>query len=167
MSWRCDICDTYNEEAERQCYVCGQPRSAESIREGKIREREERAIRVSQSIYNKGYAVARVVFILGLSLAVLVASIALIMRLSSGNIGGLVTNLASVANHAYSRIVNNDVANVMDLAEHFSRAPVQEIGMNIFGIHTTGGKIYVIYKCFKKVFGKYVNCIRYGNSISI
>lgn len=131
MSWRCDICDTYNEESVRQCYVCGQPRSAESIREGKIREREERAIRVSQSVYSKGYVTIRIVFISGLSLAVLVTIIDLIIKLSSGSIDEIVTNLTSAASHIYLNFVNNDVSNIEKVAEHLAHAPVHEICMNI------------------------------------
>ena len=32
MSWKCDICDTYNDDDNMECYVCGTLRSEESIR---------------------------------------------------------------------------------------------------------------------------------------
>ena len=86
MSWKCDICDSYNEEGSRQCYVCGQPRSAESIREGKIREREERIADINASIYKNVYGVSKIVFIFGLNASLVVVAIAVILKIANGQL---------------------------------------------------------------------------------
>ncbi len=31
MSWKCNICDSYNEDDSSQCYVCGQPKTSQPI----------------------------------------------------------------------------------------------------------------------------------------
>lgn len=86
MSWKCDICDSYNEESSRQCYVCGQPRSAESIREGKIREREERIARINAGIYKNAYGISKVVFISGLAASLVIIAIAIIIKIVNGQL---------------------------------------------------------------------------------
>lgn len=42
MSWKCEICDSYNEDTVTTCFVCGQVRSETSIREEKERIRAEK-----------------------------------------------------------------------------------------------------------------------------
>lgn len=86
MSWKCDICDSYNEESSRQCYVCGQPRSAESIREGKIREREERIARINAGIYKNAYGISKVVFISGLAASLVIIAIGIIIKIVNGQL---------------------------------------------------------------------------------
>ena len=31
MSWKCNICDSYNEDDSSQCYACGQPKTSQPI----------------------------------------------------------------------------------------------------------------------------------------
>ena len=31
MSWKCKICDSYNEDDSSQCYVCGQPKASQPV----------------------------------------------------------------------------------------------------------------------------------------
>ena len=96
LSWKCDICDSYNEESSRQCYVCGQPRSAESIREGKIREREERIARINAGIYKNAYGVSKIVFIAGLAASLVIISIAIIMKIANGQLDDIWNSLSVV-----------------------------------------------------------------------
>lgn len=69
MSWKCDICDSYNEESTRQCYVCGQPRSRASIREGRIRARAGRIKRVNEMIVSRALGMLNIMYTLGVFLA--------------------------------------------------------------------------------------------------
>lgn len=40
MSWKCDYCDSFNEDRAMKCYVCGKARSIESVKETFISERK-------------------------------------------------------------------------------------------------------------------------------
>jgi len=88
MRWRCEICDTYNEEHDTVCYVCDQPRSEESIREAKKREREERIKRLYEAIYRRGYKILTVLFILALvvSVGATVASVIILQEKNELNV---------------------------------------------------------------------------------
>ena len=103
MSWKCDICDSYNEESSGQCYVCGQPRSAESIREGKLRKREERIARINAGIYKNAFSVSKVVFISGLAASIVIISIAIILKIATGQLDDIWNSLTVVVR----RIVYN------------------------------------------------------------
>ena len=75
------MCDSYNDESARQCYVCGQLRSAESIREGLIREREERLSRINDKIYKYTYSILRIVFVSALTASLVIIGIAIIIKI--------------------------------------------------------------------------------------
>ncbi|MBE6974081.1 MAG: hypothetical protein E7436_01125 [Ruminococcaceae bacterium] len=41
MAWKCELCDSYNEDGTSVCYVCGEERSAAAIMAEEVRRREE------------------------------------------------------------------------------------------------------------------------------
>lgn len=47
MSWKCELCDSYNEDGVSVCYVCGEERSAAAIMAEEVRRREEEERRAS------------------------------------------------------------------------------------------------------------------------
>ena len=131
MSWKCDICDTYNDEREAACYVCGQARSAASIREGKIRAREERTLRINNAIHQKGYNVSKVLFFSGLISSLLVIIIVTTIKLSKGDIGSIVTNLVSVFEHMGARGSSTVPFNANIILQSMLNAPFGNVGRNI------------------------------------
>ena len=139
MSWKCDICDTYNDEREATCYVCGQARSAASIREGKIRAREERTFRINNAIYQKGYNVSKVLFSSGLISSLLVIIIVTIIRLSKGEIGSIVTNLVSVFEYIGAKISLTVPFNSNIILQSVMNSPFGNVGRNIEYVITCWG----------------------------
>ncbi len=83
MNWKCDVCDTYNDESVIACYVCGQARSAASIREGKRRNKEVRKLKIHNDIYIKGHQISKGLFFLGSFISLIVIIIAMIIILYS------------------------------------------------------------------------------------
>lgn len=131
MSWKCDICDTYNDERKTACYVCGQARSATSIREGKIRAREEISLRINNAIYKKGYNISKGLFFTGLISSLIVIVIATIIRLSQGDVGSLATNLVRIFEHIGVTISSTIPFNVASILYSLANSPFGNIGRNI------------------------------------
>lgn len=106
MSWKCDICDSYNEERSHQCYVCGQPRSAESIREGKARAKEEKIARINNGIYKNAYGISKTVFISGLTISLITIVVAIIIKIVNGQLDDIWHSLFVLALRAESNVSN-------------------------------------------------------------
>lgn len=104
MSWKCDICDSYNEESSQKCYVCGQPRSIESIIESKWRKRKERNAHIKEVTSKTLYAVLRALFILGLSISLIVIVVILIIKIIEGSEGDIWQITVSAVQRAYLRL---------------------------------------------------------------
>lgn len=131
MTWKCDICDTYNDEHQMECYVCGQSRSEVSIREGKIRAREERVKRINNSIYHYGYMSCLTVFIIGLSLSLIVIVLSLIMKISNGAVGEVVVNFINVFRYSYEHVVSSVSTNMRFITVGTFRNSFLEVGSNV------------------------------------
>lgn len=86
MSWVCDFCSTCNEEKTLECFVCGQPRSAESIREGKERLKAERFVRFNKFIFDVVYSKLKIVFASSIAVASVVTIVWLIIKITHGNL---------------------------------------------------------------------------------
>lgn len=86
MSWKCDICDSYNEERSRLCYVCRQARSAESIKEGKLKKREDRVAHINAFFVNRATGVLSLFFILGSACSLVAVIVALIIKTFGGGL---------------------------------------------------------------------------------
>jgi len=153
VSWKCDICDTYNEERETACYVCGQARSAASIREGKIRAREERILRINNAIYKCGYSISKGIFLVGLLSSLVVIVIATIIKISQGDIGGIATNLFGVFNHFGDKISVTVPHNVTVVYFSISEAPYLDVGRNIeYVLYKWGTMVSLIPALAQEVF---------------
>lgn len=131
MTWKCDICDTYNEEHQMECYVCGQSRSKVSIREGKIRAREERIKKINDYIYHYGYRSCLTAFIIGLSLSLIVIVLSLIMKISNGAVGELVVNLINVFEYSYEHVISSVSTNMKFIIVDTFRNSFLDVGNNI------------------------------------
>lgn len=153
MSWKCDVCDTYNDERELACYVCGQARSVSSIREGKIRAREERALRIENALYQKGYSILKTMFLAGLLSSLVIIVVATIIELSQGNIGNLATNFFSILEHMGSKISSTVPFNAEAILQSIMSAPVLEVGQNIeYVVSAWGSALSVIPSAAQELF---------------
>lgn len=100
MSWICEVCSTSNDEKEIECFVCGTARSEASIREGKIRAREEKIRKLEDGIYNKGMFVLK----LGLISTVALIVVAIIIKVAQGT---LFTDFEENGGFFISTLINN------------------------------------------------------------
>ncbi len=63
MSWKCDFCDTYNDDRTNECCVCGQPLSR--TRKHTLRaEKRRRTLRRSTDFAEKAFRILRIASIL-------------------------------------------------------------------------------------------------------
>lgn len=127
LSWKCDICDSYNEESSRQCYVCGQARSAESIREGKIKEREERVSRINTAIINRATGVLRLFFILGLSGSLVAVIVTLIIKISGGDLDTIWQSLKTLVERMVQNVNTSVDGNLRTLIARCSTTPIEQL----------------------------------------
>ena len=112
------------------CFVCGQTRSAESIREGKLRARQERIHRLSDAIYQRGYQVTRVAFFAGLLLSSAVVILMTILKITQGEVGSILGNLSQILEHGWTNIAFNIPANVRVVIWSLRDAPVRDLAVN-------------------------------------
>lgn len=63
MSWVCEYCSTSNDDHDTVCFVCGQERSMDSIREAKRIEAAERTKRVCEITYKCTTIAGKIFFI--------------------------------------------------------------------------------------------------------
>lgn len=112
------------------CFVCGQTRSAESIRECKRRARRERILKISNAIYQRGWQVSRAAFFAGLFLSSFCVIIMAVLKITRGEVGSILDNLSQVAEHAVSKMVFTVPANVRAVLWDLRDAPVRELADN-------------------------------------
>lgn len=127
MSWKCDICDSYNEESSRQCYVCGQARSAESIKEGKLKEREERVAHINTVIINRATGVLRLIFMLGLSCSLVTVIVALIIKTSGGGLDAIWQSTKSVVERMHYNFTTLFAGNLQAVISQCSSSPMEQL----------------------------------------
>ncbi|MBR4550212.1 MAG: hypothetical protein IKO83_09910 [Oscillospiraceae bacterium] len=101
MSWRCDFCDTYNEDEALECSVCGQPRSSASIAEERRARRQERI----EKIFDKAYLVARYAFFAALIVVLIAVVVDITRRLTSGSFEDLLLMAAVMVERVKSQVV--------------------------------------------------------------
>ena len=130
MSWKCDICDSYNEERLRRCFVCGQKRSAESIKDGRIKLREERIAKADTIIINKIIGIPGLMYILGLSASSVSIVVALIIRIRGGGLDTIWQSFEILIDKVFSykiNIIEGNLENIIlqclvTFIEHLSAA---------------------------------------------
>lgn len=103
MSWKCDICDTYNDDQNKLCCVCDQPRSAASVLEGRRLAREARRDKLRTVLLEKGYPAARIFFYASAGVAAAAVVVGIVLLLVSGDIGILFDNLGAAARCAWGK----------------------------------------------------------------
>lgn len=130
MGWKCDICDTYNEETTKQCYVCGGARSEASIREGKRRAREERILRLNLAILNNVFKYSKIFFVLGLSVSSIALVLLLIMKVSGGKLDDIILNAIQLLRNITENIKLLFSLNVVFAFENIGRELIHEFTLN-------------------------------------
>lgn len=119
MSWKCDICDSYNKESSRQCYVCGQVRSIESIKEGRID-------RVNAAILNV-VVVLRLLFVLGVSVSLVTVVVALIGTITGGRLDDIWQITKTAAEHIHQNVGSAFDKNLKHIILYSSSVPVAHL----------------------------------------
>ncbi len=130
MGWRCDICDSYNEESNLQCYVCGQERSRESILEGKLRARRERSEKIKKTVADVGSKMLSGLFIAGVVCGVTAVFFMLAGKISGGGLGDITDNISAVAKNAFYGAADNSIKNVTALFGGAIESPLIRLSHN-------------------------------------
>lgn len=102
MSWICEVCSTNNDEKDIECFVCGTARSEASIREGRIRAREEKTRKFEDNVYKNGMFVLKLGFILSAALMV----VAVIIKVAQGT---LFTDIEENGGFFISTMIDNSL----------------------------------------------------------
>lgn len=89
MGWICEICSTANEDTTTECFVCGQARSRESIREARSEERRKSKERTVGIFGKGGWIALHVVFICAASLCLLAFGTLIVLKGIDGRLGEL------------------------------------------------------------------------------
>ena len=139
MSWKCEICDTYNDESKTSCFVCGQARSAASIREGKIRAKEERKQRIQNAICEKGYTFAKKILLAGYASCAIILTIAMLIYQVQGDIDILLINLYDVFGNMENNLSMAFSDNAYFVLQSMIETPVLNIDQNIEYIAASWG----------------------------
>lgn len=63
LSWLCDNCSCNNDDEVNECFVCGEHRSAESIRLARIRAIEKKRDAFNEQLYNKTTFISKLLLI--------------------------------------------------------------------------------------------------------
>jgi len=131
LSWKCDFCDSYNDEKLLQCFVCEQERSIESIREAKKREREVKLAHINDLFVKTTSYISRNL----VSLASLIFFIAIIGELVinnfSVNLDDIGNNLEVTLLHAGLSISNLYNKNLAKLLSHVTSTPAGYTGVDV------------------------------------
>lgn len=93
MSWKCDICDTYNDDRDRICYVCGERRSEASVRAAKRKEAAEKLARRAKAICDGTYRVGNTLYLAGAAVSAAAIAAILIDTILDGNVGTLISQV--------------------------------------------------------------------------
>ena len=104
MSWKCDICDSYNDDSLKQCFVCGQTRSAESIKKAKIHAKEEKLSKLNEKIYKNSFGFLKIVFLAGTAVSLIAAVTLIIKKIVDGQLDSIWYSVVDVAQLAGNNI---------------------------------------------------------------
>lgn len=94
MSWVCEYCSSANEGCQRDCFVCGNPRSAASVRAGKREERKKRAASAARRLWRGTNIGGRVAFYASIALFTVLSAVMIITKIHHHEMGGVADNLA-------------------------------------------------------------------------
>ena len=107
MSWKCDCCDSYNEDSDFECFVCGERRSKESIREA----RRAKTVRFL-------FVFLKVLFLSLIALLTVSAAAAIIVKASGGGAYSLASDALTVLHHALDNLTRPFTYNIRVMALH-------------------------------------------------
>ena len=132
MSWVCEYCSSANDESQRECFVCGNSRSAASIRAAKRERRAERATCVGRRVWRGINIGGRVLFYASIALLTVMAGVIIATKINDRALDDL-----------------SDVAATM----------LAHIGANLkctFGDHAGGNSVSMVFsELFSGRSGKY------------
>lgn len=133
MNWICDCCSSVNEERETECFVCGTPRSAASIREAARRAREERRENRLRTACKYLSGTGKVLFIAAVSVLALTFLLILFFKVKDGELGDIVYALIAVAKRTGASIRD---AFAVQLVAALQRVPpsLADFGKNLWTV---------------------------------
>lgn len=148
MSWICDTCSTANEDHDRECFVCGEARSAESIREAERAEREARAERRSSTIYKCATVTGKVLFFSSIALFSVVALILLFLKMRNGAISDIVFVLFTIVENVVDQFMSLFGVNIVFLFTQLGDSPIKHLGRNFVEVFSQmGSTLYEGFRC--------------------
>ena len=120
MSWVCEYCSSANEESRTDCFVCGNPRSAASIRAAKRETRKKHAERAGRRLWRSVNIGGRVAFYASLALFTVMTILTIVMKINDMALDDLADMIAFMAVRAGANIkglfVGNGDGNSLTLA---------------------------------------------------
>lgn len=99
MSWVCEYCSSANDEGQRDCFVCGNPRSAASIRAAKRERRAERTVRTGRRLWRGINIGGRVLFYASIALLTVMAGVIIAMKINDRALDDLSDVAAALLAH--------------------------------------------------------------------
>ena len=117
-----------------RCFVCGLPRSEESIKEGKRREREERAARLNAEIFKKTYGISKSVFIFGITVSFIIVAIMIIIKIVNGQLDNIWNSATAVAGRIGKNLRVSFAENLPLLIERVISGHTADFLKNIRGL---------------------------------
>lgn len=104
MSWVCEYCSSANEESRTDCFVCGNPRSAASIRAAKRETRKKHAERAGRRLWRSVNVGGRVAFYASLTLFTVMTVLTIVMKINDMALDDLADMIALMAVHVGTNI---------------------------------------------------------------
>ena len=118
MRWKCEACDTYNDEGTRECFVCGEPRSEASImaeKQAKLEKKREKRYRI---ISKHLYRTFKIFYLASLSFAFLVVIAIFLTIILNSSVDSIIRNLTAIFSRFGAMISNTFGSNLPTLLKH-------------------------------------------------
>lgn len=133
------MCSSSNDDRSNECFVCGQPRSEESIREARRRAKHEKKKKIIGRVFICMSMTAKIMFFSAISVFTLIASTMLVALMIKGDL---------------SLVIENGII----IGKHFGNGVVETIGENV---------ILVIYRVYDYSLMNFANNLELtSNSIA-
>jgi hypothetical protein len=163
MAWKCDLCDSYNEDSLSVCYVCGEARSAASILAEEMRRKED-ALRRKEALRTKFCADAqkvlgksgRVLYYGAMAVAILALVLMLALKVAQGQTEDLWITLSRTADRGLHhleelllcadetavRIADGPLQSLPDMGTHLLERVGENLGQLLRVLEVTAMRIF-------------------------
>ena len=124
-----------------RCYVCGQPRSLESIREEKERRREERIAQVNALLFNRAYLIVKFIMAVSVIVSITLVAIICIRIIVNGELDSIWASLLAMgrlAARSIQKTIHGDIVMTCFARAKMSIESIPRIVASIWTIISVG-----------------------------